>query len=297
MLHTRHTPGCEGEEKVWLRATDRNRRVSADKFSYLRCESCGLIRLGNVPENLGDYYPADYYDLPSLERLAAIANADRFKIETVTRFATPGRLLEVGPAWGVFAYQAKQAGFMVDVIEMDARCCDYLNNVVGVNALQGTLPHELIPAMGRHEVIALWHVVEHLSDPWELIAAAANNLVHGGILVLAAPNPDAWQFHVMGGSWPHLDAPRHLYLLPAEAVTAYASRLGLERIHYTTVDSDSRSWNRFGWQRLLMNCVRGKWLQRAAFVAGYLLSIVLAPLESRDPRGSAYTLVFRKAVK
>jgi 2-polyprenyl-3-methyl-5-hydroxy-6-metoxy-1,4-benzoquinol methylase len=250
-----------------------------------------------VPENLSDYYPNDYYELSTLDQLAAIAAADPFKIKTIQRFISQGRLLEIGPAYGVFAFQAKQAGFQVDVIEMDARCCEYLTRVVGINALCSTSPQEAITALGAHDVIALWHVIEHLPDPWAMLNTIANNLAPGGILVLAAPNPDAWQFHFMGKEWPHLDAPRHLYLLPAQVLTEYAQALGLERLHYTTTDSDAKRWNRFGWQRLLMNQVQGKWLERVAFLGGYALSIFLAPFESRDPNGSAYTLVFRKNVK
>lgn len=297
MIQTHHTPGCDGNETDWFRVNDRNRRIGTSEFRYLRCERCGLIRLDNVPANLGDYYPNDYYELPTLNQLAAVAAADPFKIETIQRFIPRGRLLEIGPAYGTFAFQAKQAGFQVDVIEMDARCCDHLNRVVGVNAMRSAAPHEAISALGTHDVIALWHVIEHLPDPWALLRAAANNLAPDGILVLAAPNPDAWQFHVMGKEWPHLDAPRHLYLLPTQALTEYAKTLGLERLHYTTTDSDAKRWNRFGWQRLLMNHVRGKWLERAAFVLGYALSFVLTPFESHDPKGSAYTLVFRKAAK
>lgn len=297
MIQTHHTPGCDGNEADWFRVKDRNRRIGTSEFRYLRCERCGLIRLDNVPTNLVNYYPNDYYELPTLNQLAAIAAADPFKIETIQRFILGGRLLEIGPAYGTFAFQAKQAGFQVDVIEMDARCCDYLNRVIGINALCSATPHEAISALGAHDVIALWHVIEHLPDPWALLSAAANNLVPGGILVLAAPNTVAWQFHVMGKEWPHLDAPRHLYLLPAQTLTEYAQRLGLERLHFTTTDSDAKRWNRFGWQRLLMNHVRGRWLQSTAFVVGYALSIILAPFESSDPKGSAYTLVFRKPAK
>lgn len=297
MIQTHHTPGCDGNETDWFHVGDRNRRIGTGKFRYLRCDHCSLIRLDNVPSNLGDYYPADYYALPTVDQLAKIADADPFKIDVVKRFAKQGRLLEIGPAYGIFAFQAKQAGFQVDVIEMDARCCDYLNRVVGINALCSTAPHEAISALGAHDVIALWHVIEHLPDPWALLGSAANNLAPNGILILAAPNPDAWQFHVMGKEWPHLDAPRHLYLLPPQTLTEYVQTLGLELIHFTTTDSDARQWNRFGWQRLLMNHVRGKWLKHVAFVMGYALSLVLAPFESRDPKGSSYTLIFRKTAK
>jgi 2-polyprenyl-3-methyl-5-hydroxy-6-metoxy-1,4-benzoquinol methylase len=297
MIQTHHTPGCEGAETDWFRVTDLNRRIDKSEFRYLHCQSCGLIRLDNVPNNLSDYYPDDYYDLPTIVQLASIASANPFKVDTIKRFVTEGKLLEIGPAYGVFAFQAKQAGFQVDVIEMDARCCEHLEQVVGVSATCSASPHEAISTLVSHDVIALWHVIEHLPNPWALISAAAENLAPNGILVMAAPNPDAWQFRIMGRVWPHLDAPRHLYLLPAQALTEYAKSLGLERVHYSTTDSDARSWNRFGWQRLLINRVRGKWLERVAFVVGAVLSIFMAPFESRDPKGSAYTLVFRKETK
>lgn len=297
MMQTHHTPGCDGKESSWFHVSDRNRRIGTSIFRYLRCERCGLIRLDNVPASLGDYYPTEYYELPTLKQLEAVAVADPFKIDTIQRFIPKGRLLEIGPAYGAFAFQAKRAGFQVDVIEMDARCCDYLNQVIGVDALCSATPHEAISTLGNHDVIALWHVIEHLPDPWALLSAAANNLAPGGILILAAPNPDAWQLRVMGKEWPHLDAPRHLYLLPVQILTVYAQSLGLERLHFTTTDSDAKRWNRFGWQRLLMNHVRGKWLERAAFVMGYALSFVMAPFESHNPKGSAYTLVFRKTTK
>jgi len=294
MIQTKHTPGCQGSEIDWMQATDLNDRIDAKEFRYLHCAHCGLIRLENVPDNMGDYYPSDYYAIPTIERLAIIAKANPFKIDTIQRYKTQGSLLEIGPSYGVFSFQAKQAGFEVDVIEMDERCCNYLSQVVGVNVTCSDSPHDAMSTLRSHDVIALWHVIEHLPNPWALICAAAENLKPDGVLVMAAPNPQAWQFHIMGKLWPHLDAPRHLYLLPAEVLTEYAKTLGLERIHFSTTDSDAKQWNRFGWCRLLMNRVRGKWISRLAFVLGAVLSVFMAPFESRDPKGSAYTLVFRK---
>lgn len=288
-------PICSVQGLPFLQAKDYNRRISTEKFLYHRCPSCGLIYLVNVPEDLGKYYPANYYAIPN-DRKSLLANSAQkeYKLEIVQKFINKGRLLEIGPAWGTFACLAKQSGFDVDVIEMDKQCCDFIQNKLGIRAIQSNDPVAALERLSGYDVITLWHVIEHLPDPWALLRAAANNLAPDGIFVLAAPNPDAWQFHVMGKEWPHLDAPRHRYLLPAEVLTEYAAALGLERIHYTTTDSDAKGWNRFGWQRLLMNRVRGKWLERAAYVAGYALSLFLAPFEARDPKGSAYTLVFRK---
>ena len=294
MIQTIHTPGCAADESPLLAAPDRNRRVSRQLFRYVKCARCGLIRLADPPADLAPYYPAEYYELPSLQRLARIADADLFKIDLVRRFATRGRLLEIGPAHGVFAYQAKRAGFEVDVIEMDARACEHLRDTVGVNAWCSAAPHEVLERAAPYDVIALWHVIEHVPDPWTLLRYIAAALTPGGIAVIAAPNPDAWQFSVMGSRWPHLDAPRHLYLLPLSVITSFLSPFGVALVHADTMDADARHWNRFGWQRLLMNEVPGKWPGRAAYVAGTALSVAIAPFESRRAQGSAYTMVLRR---
>lgn len=290
----RACPLCSGPSHLLFIATDENHRISQTPYTYLKCADCHGVFLEKPPIDLGRYYQSDYYAIPSLEDLQKVADKDRNKINTVMRFASGGRLLEVGPAFGVFAWQAKQAGFVVDVIEMDARCCQYLEGTLGVNVTQSDNPPAAMQALPQHDVIAIWHVLEHLPDALAFLRAAAANLKSGGVLVVAMPNPDAWQFKVMGARWPHLDAPRHLTLIPQTWMTAQGEKFGLERVYLTSDDSDARSWNRFGWQRLLMNRFSGKFMQRVMFVLGYGLSIVLAPFDRKNFGGSAYTIVFRK---
>jgi hypothetical protein len=203
-------------------------------------------------------------------------------------------LLEVGPAFGVFAWQAKQAGFTVDVIEMDARCCEYLRDTVQVNVVRSDDPISAMAKLPQHDVIAIWHVLEHLPDTLGFMRAAAENLTPGGALVVATPNPAAFQFRIMGRRWPHLDAPRHLALIPAPLLASKARELGLEQVYLTSNDRDARSWNRFGWQRLLMNRFASKFMQRLMFAFGYGLNFLMGPLDRRDFKGSAYTIIFRK---
>lgn len=290
----RPCPLCGGKTSALFTATDENHRVSQTPFVYLKCMVCQGIFLDKPPIDLGRYYQREYYAIPPLGQLQKIADKDRNKIDTVLRFATYGRLLEVGPAFGVFAWQAKQAGFVVDVIEMDSRCCEYLQGTLGVNVTQGNNPPAAMKTLPQHEVIAIWHVLEHLPDPLTFLRAAVANLKPGGVLVIAMPNPDAWQFKIMGRRWPHLDAPRHLTLIPEAWMTRQAAEFGLETVYLTSDDSDARSWNRFGWQRLLMNRFSGKFIQRVMFVLGYAVSLIMAPFDRNGFSGSAYTIVFKK---
>ena len=88
MIQTKRTPGCQGSEIDWAQATDRNDRIDAKEFRYLHSAHCGLIRFENVPDNMGDYYPSDYYAIPTIEQLAIIAKKNPFKIDTIQRYKT-----------------------------------------------------------------------------------------------------------------------------------------------------------------------------------------------------------------
>jgi 2-polyprenyl-3-methyl-5-hydroxy-6-metoxy-1,4-benzoquinol methylase len=275
-------------------AKDENHGVSQTPYTYLKCKVCQGIYLDKPPADLGRYYQREYYAIPPLAQLQKVADKNRNKIDTVLRFASGGRLLEVGPAFGVFAWQAKQAGFVVDVIEMDSRCCDYLQGTLSVNVTQSDNPPAAMMALPQHEVIAIWHVLEHLTDPLAFLTATVANLKPGGVLVVAMPNPDAWQFKIMGRHWPHLDAPRHLTLIPEAWITRQAAAFGLEMVYLTSDDSDARIWNQFGWQRLLMNRFGSKFMRRVMFVLGYAVSLIMAPFDRKGFSGSAYTIVFKK---
>jgi hypothetical protein len=140
-------------------------------------------------------------------------------------------------------------------------------------------------------VIALWHVIEHLSDPWRMLETAAARLRPGGVLVLATPNPAALQFRLFGGRWTHVDAPRHLWLIPPRVLAARGEALGLAPRLQTTRDRGSLSQNRLGWQRSLVAAGLPRGVARRA---GSFAGALAAPLESREGWGCAYTLVLQK---
>ncbi len=287
-------PLCHGNTALLFTTKDWNRRVTEEIFTYERCLHCGLIFLSDIPDTLDAYYGDDYYQVPSFAKLKKVAMAESYQLEMISKFLKAGRLLEIGPGFGVFAYQAKQAGFEVDIIEREARCCEYLTHIVGVNAVKSDSPHVAIEAMAGHDVIALWHVIEHLPQPWLFLEKAARNLNPGGVLLIATPNPEAFQFRLMASLWPHVDAPRHLFLISAALLIQRLKPFGLEPVFQTTSDKGARSWNRFGWQRYLMNRFSHRWLQLMAFVLGYALSLPMGLWDRKDFAGSAYTIVLRK---
>ena len=290
-------PNCARGSSEIFSAKD-NRGISRDTFPYYRCGACGLIFLWPIPADLDRYYPSDYYGFPgSLEEMESAVAGERYKIEMVKQFASGGRLLEIGPGGGGFAYLAKQAGFEVSAIEMNAASCRYLADVIGVRAIHRVDSAEAILAEGTHDVIAAWHVIEHLVDPWPTVAAAAARLAPDGVLVLAAPNPASVQFRLLGRNWVHVDAPRHVQLIPVPLLKRRAAGLGLRPLLITTNDEGSLHWNRFGWEeslRIVFPSRPGRIFRPTARTLGGLFTALFSPIEESGLRGSTYTAVFQK---
>lgn len=287
-------PSCGAAGRLFLRVGDLNHHVSDARFDYGRCPVCRTVFLWPVPADLGGFYPADYYTVPtSTAGFAAVASAEAYKLEIVGRFRASGRLLEIGPATGAFAYLAKQHGFEVDAIEMDAACCVFLESL-GIRAVRSGDPAEALRDLPDYDVITLWHVLEHVPGPWRLLEQIADRLRPGGVAVLAVPNPEALQFRLFGRFWTHVDAPRHLQLVPLDVLEERAAALGLSLVCATYSDPGGVAWNRFGWQYSLRNLSGARTVTRAHGILGRAAEIAAAPLERRGRRGCTYTAVLKR---
>jgi len=287
-------PLCGGDSRPCFTTTDRNRAIGGEVFVYRRCVRCQTIFLANVPVDLGAHYPPDYHELPSLAQLDVAAGREAFKLEMIADHARPGRLVELGAGFGIFARAAQRAGHQVTAVEMSERCCAYLRNVVGVATIRSDDPAAELRHLPPSRVITLWHVLEHLPGPADVLLAIAENLEPGGVLVIAVPNPQALQFRLLRGRWAHVDAPRHLQLIPAAALTERAAELGLRRVKLRTGDPAGRYWNRFGWEYALRRFPARRPPSRLTWFGALAIMVALMPLEASGSRGSAYTAAFVK---
>ena len=80
---------------------------------------------------------------------------------------------------------------------------------LGLKVLTGTLPHpDLGPCM--FDVVTMWHSLEHVHRPLDVLRESFRLLVPGGKLVVACPNIESLPFYWFASNWFGLDLPRHL---------------------------------------------------------------------------------------
>jgi 16S rRNA A1518/A1519 N6-dimethyltransferase RsmA/KsgA/DIM1 with predicted DNA glycosylase/AP lyase activity len=68
-------------------------------------------------------------------------------MSSILKYVTKGQLLEIGPWSGAFCCNAKDAGFEVTAIEMDQNCVTFLEEVLGIEAIQSNKPDEALAAI------------------------------------------------------------------------------------------------------------------------------------------------------
>jgi SAM-dependent methyltransferase len=296
---TRACPFCGGRSAAAVLAEDRNRETSAARFEYRRCERCATVFLVDPPVDLAPFYAGEYHRFDAdgaaeWERNPTLRAVETARAQLLGRHVRNGSLIDVGAGPGGFAAAARDAGFDVSAIEMDARSCEYMQRRLGVRAICTDDPLAALASLPPARAISLWHALEHLRDPAATLALAAARLQPGGVLALGVPNPHALQFRLLGSRWAHLDAPRHLSLVPEPALSARMRELGLRRVEADSYDLFSRLCSLHAWvYALRRHPARGD--ARAATVrAAQALRMLLAPLERRDLRGPALTLLYAK---
>lgn len=297
--NTSDCPFCGGIGTHMFEARDRNRETTDESFAYARCQGCRTVFMVAPPADLSRYYAEDYYQFgpdgePAWKTDRQRLDAASYRVALLLSHTEPGHLIEIGSGTGAFASTAQAAGFDVSAIEMSERCCRYLSESEGIRAICSDRPLEVLASLPQARVVVLWHVLEHLSNPAEVLARLADKLEPGGILAIGVPNPSSLQFRLLGRRWAHLDAPRHLCLIPPDALIDKGHVLGMHEVALTTTDPDGLECDFFGWVcALTRRPARGSTPLLLSHSAR-ALTRALAPLERTGNRGSAITILMRK---
>jgi SAM-dependent methyltransferase len=187
-------------------------------FAVVQCQGCGLCYTcpRPSPETIGQFYPTAYGPYKGSHMRPISWRARWFGPPDEPRkehdlFAKhgQGRLLDFGCGAGGFLAQMAQHGWNVCGIDVSEESVKRIRDQLGIKALAGSLPHpDLRP--GSFDVITMWHALEHVHWPAEVLRETHRLLAPGGRLIIAVPNIDSLAFRWFGSAWFGLDLPRHL---------------------------------------------------------------------------------------
>ena len=142
----------------------------------------------------------------------------------------------------------RSLGWRVLGSERSPQAARFAADVNGIPMVVGGLDE--IADNERFDLIILFHVLEHLAQPLEMLRRCSTLLKPGGLIVVAVPNFASWQARVTGRSWFHLDVPRHQHHFSPGALDAALEMSGLSIVHTTWVSFEH---DPYGWIQSLMN--------------------------------------------
>ena len=238
--------GCGKNDEVVLTGHDLLHNLPGE-FTVVKCRACGLMRTTPrpTPDTIGYYYPDDYgpYVGTRVQQSNSMATGIKDKLRPIARSIfnfkmtnlpkmSPGRMLEIGCASGVFLHQMAEKGWQVQGIEYSPKAAQAAQQL-GYRVHAGPLetaprPEELL------DLIVGWMVLEHLHDPIGCLKKLHEWIKPGGYLVFSVPNTNSMDFRIFKKYCYANQLPNHLFHFTPDSLTRVLENAGwkIEKIHH-----------------------------------------------------------------
>jgi 2-polyprenyl-3-methyl-5-hydroxy-6-metoxy-1,4-benzoquinol methylase len=224
-----------------------------EEFEYHQCQNCDSLQIANIPNDMAQYYPENYYSMVGSQKVSkslkirvregvvnAIYRIHALGIKSLNSFLPSPRR---GDFAGLLAAGARKDDFILDIgCGADAHFLRFLANL-GYRNLLGAdpfIPQDVVQRgsvriVKKHlseihekfDIVNLSHSLEHMPKPQEAIIDVARILKPGGRAVIRIPMVSSHAFDIYGADWVQLDAPRHLNLSSRKAILTMFKNSGL----------------------------------------------------------------------
>ncbi len=237
-------------------------------FPLVECNGCGVQAIYPQPndEVLHAHYSSEYYGSSRRKFVwpfsAIIGWFQSGRARLSARFVRPSmeagnrgvgrqqprRVLDIGCGNGGYLMHMKQRGFHVEGTEWTAESAGRIPVEEGITIHVGDLLTLDLPE-NSYDLITMWHVLEHVRQPDEVLRKIHRLLKSGvggepgGKLLLALPNAQSDQARRFGLGWLHYDPPRHLCNFGVQSLTKLLNQIGFDIEWLTT---HSLEQNTFG---------------------------------------------------
>lgn len=175
--------------------------------TYRCCKQCSMeymLRLNDSSiQYTEDYFFSEYkkqYGKTYLEDFPHLVETAKNRLSHIKNLlhktkpsapSAPFRLLDIGCAYGPFLKAAQDEGFEVFGIDPSWEAVNYVNETLGISALQGFFPDIDLPQhilKDGFDVISLWYVIEHFENPQAAVKKISSWLKPGGVLAFSTPS-------------------------------------------------------------------------------------------------------------
>lgn len=195
-------------------------RPQASMFSWNDCAECRLLFVSQSPPE--DWYLQRYESSgetdPDLDALAAQTAINLWNKKMPRSLKS---VLEIGCGQGYFLRGLKKQGIQICGTEPNRS----LRQMSGLSHDEILSPVDLTRSSKRFEALSLQLSLEHLYQPREVLAAAAQHLEDQAFLFLLYHSTSAWPHRILGKRSPLYDI-QHLQLFNPGSLKLFLESLG-----------------------------------------------------------------------
>jgi predicted SAM-dependent methyltransferase len=195
----------------------------------VQCNHCDLVYANPqwAPDELVAAYTAVEDETYVQEREGRELTFEKHLItlEKFTGQANGRSLLDVGAYIGVFVEIAQTHGWQAEGIEPSSWAVAKARER-NLPIHQGTLK-KLVLANRKFDVVTMWDVIEHLTDPISELKRSYQLLKPGGWLAIHTMDIDSLIARLMGRRWPWL-MDMHLYYFSQKTLSEMIQKCGFE---------------------------------------------------------------------
>ena len=221
------------------------------EFMSLRmvaCPGCDLLYAPRIPSSsfLAGAYAETEYDSDSEARYAAASYAESLR-SLLGRLPDRDSALEIGAGNGAFLAHLRQLGFArVTGIEPSGKAASAaapdVRPLIRVESFAATK----LPA-AHFSLIVANQTLEHVEDPYRLLAAIRRLLKPGGAVMIVSHNYRNWLMRLMGARSPIIDI-EHLQVFSPSSLAKALIRAGFDA---PAIESFANRYPLHYWFRLL----------------------------------------------
>ena len=224
-----------------------------------RCHNCDLVQAVDFSHINEDYYAVEdyqYYDDMETERKRQWEwNCNRIdKLKKLVPDISAMKALDFGCGTGGFLQQAQEV--FNDIIGFDINqkvCSSHVSN--GWKCVNSI---EAVPA--DIEIIVLFHVLEHIAEPWKLLTHLQSNFVKAKTFVIEVPNTNValnTVFKNISYRRNHFSS-EHIWYFTPETLRQVVEKAGLEVIEDTQLQRYTLA-NTLGWLSMDKGGAQNTW--------------------------------------
>ena len=258
---------CKNKENNTAFTAKEMQHGTRDCFTYIECNNCGCLQIEEIPSNMADYYPSDYYSYNI--KKSSREKIDSFLSSLIINYRVNKKNL-LGGLYDkyrrkyrnrhLFSWLAKDiCSFDSDIIDIGCGNGDLLLKMhqAGFKSLTGVDPYisesidyfgkiaihkkEVYEITRKYDLVMLHHSFEHMQDPSQVLSHLSKILKKDGTILIRIPVADCFAYRKYGANWVALDAPRHFFLHTRKSMELLAkeNRLTISRVLY---DSEERQF-------------------------------------------------------